>query len=188
MKKIIISLIFAFTINFLPAQGTPPYMIEHTMYIYNYTKYALYHGQVSTRNEANGCWPSATGHLASWVMPIDDPSGLWWTELRKFSGYTNIPLNNCLYFPNSSVTTGLTILPYVTGGSLAPVAGTSTGWGGYLAEYGDVDGAVLGYIAVGYHYNEVASTPCYTYPWVHTDAFMTATSFYIGNDYYLVVT
>lgn len=185
MKKLLILFFCSTVVNLLSAQGTPPYTNDDTMYIYNYSNHALYNGQISAKDEA-ACWPSVKGYLASWIMPNNHPSGQWWTSLRKFTGtnVSNVPVNQWFLYPNSSTTAGLPFLP----SGPSTLYGTWAGWGGYLAEYGDVDGAVLGYIAVGYHYNEGASTPCYTNPWVHTDAFMTATSFYIGNDYYLVVT
>lgn len=59
------------------------------------------------------------------------------------------------------------------------------GWGGFLAEYGDMVAGVDSFIGVGYHFNPWSG--CYDYPWIVTDPYTTTTSFFIGNNYYVII-
>lgn len=63
MKKLSLLLIAFCSINFISAQGAPPYSNDDTMYIYNYTNYSIYGGTITAKDEAN-CWPAVQGSLA----------------------------------------------------------------------------------------------------------------------------
>ncbi|MDF0720578.1 hypothetical protein P0M11_11275 [Kaistella sp. PBT33-4] len=194
MKNLFFLLLLSFTANTYFAQGSPPYTGSDAMSIYNYTHWTIYGGGITAINEAN-CTPVLSASTDNWIQPYNDPSGQWWTVYKKFKNLqiANIPISGWTYY----LTTGSTVGTYVPSdpaqqaSTILNVFELTAGWGGMLSEYDDLaHGIGGGYIGVGYQYgyNNTSTAVCHTQPWVHTDTNLTATSFFVGNDYYIVVT
>lgn len=184
MKNSVFFLLTFFMTTCLSAQGgSPPYLNSDPMYIYNYSSYTIFGGRITAKDEA-ACWPAVSGNLGSYIQPYNDPSGQWFTELRKFwnTHLANVPVNYWTVYTSSSDYAG----NYQHASD--PIWRSYenlAGLGGFLAEYGYSTGGVLGPIPVGYQYNNPSF--CYNYPWNYTDANISVASFHIGNDYYIVV-
>lgn len=154
------------------------------MHIFNYTSYTM-GGSVSAKSPAN-CYPALNGPFNENIFPTGDPLGRDVVMYKKYrdSHLTTIPISNWYIATSSS---SYTIYPSTSPNLTSPF-GTTTRWGGLLVEYWNYATTVNGGFGVNYFsFITGSSNVCETRPMFYSDANLSVDSFYIDDNYYVII-
>ncbi len=182
MKKLIFILIASvFTTTCYQAQT---FSASDEMHIYNYTHYTM--GGHVMASKPTTCYPTVTGGFDQNIFPTGDPLGRDIVMYKKFnnSHLTTIPIS--IWTIKASATTSAFNLPSSSPLLINPYA-QQTRWSGILVEYWDNNGTVNS--GFGLNIVNAAQGDCSQYPMTYFDPVspITVESFYIDDNYYVIM-
>lgn len=183
------NLLYAFVLcmlssSFYKAQTPgPPYYATDEMNIFNYSEFTM--GGHVTGSRPGSCYPTLDGHFGDFIYPKDDPLGRDVVQYKKYrySNLATVPIHE--WYMKGSSTATPAVIP-ANHSSLSGIYGTFTVFTGMIVEYWNDDMSIYNNFAV--NTVNTAGPDCDQYPMIYSDTDIDVESFYLGTDYYVVIT
>lgn len=184
MKKSICTLALCILITTVYKAQTPPYNGLEEMHIFNYSEFTM--GGHVTGSRPGLCYPTLDGHFGDNIYPAGDPLGRDYVMYNKYynTNTATVPIYTW-YFKGNAAASPVPLTPGIIPiNNSAGIYTTLTVFSGMIVEYWD---------NISIHNNFAVNTvntaggDCESYPLNFSDGIIDVESFYIGNNYYVII-